>query len=85
MIFEQLNMLHFGGINHMFLKYKLQATNYKQTTNHKLQITKKEMSFGQVLNAFGEKNTGGGLLSTPTALFVILDIVIWDLFVICIL
>jgi len=55
MIFEQFNMLHFVGIINMFLNYKLQATNYKQTTNHKLQITKKEVSFGQVLNAFGEE------------------------------
>ena len=30
----------------MFLNYKLQATNYKQTTNHKL----------QVLNACGEEH-----------------------------
>jgi hypothetical protein len=40
----------------MFLNYKLQATNYKQTTNHKLQITNKEVSFGQILNAFGEEH-----------------------------
>jgi len=40
----------------MFLNYKLQATNYKQTTNHKLQITKKEASCGQVLNACGEEH-----------------------------
>jgi hypothetical protein len=55
MIFEQLNRLHFGGIKHMFLNYKLQAPNYKQTTNHKLQITNKEVSLGQILNAFGEE------------------------------
>jgi hypothetical protein len=35
--------------------YKLQNTNYKQITNHKLQITNKEASFGQVLNACGGK------------------------------
>jgi hypothetical protein len=34
--------------------YKLQNTNYKQTTIPKLQITKKEVSCGQILNAFGE-------------------------------
>jgi hypothetical protein len=40
----------------MFLNYKLQATNYKQATNHKLQITNQEVSFGQILNAFGEEH-----------------------------
>ena len=48
MIFEQFNMVHFVGIIHMFLNYKIQATNYKQITN-------KEVSFGQILNAFGEE------------------------------
>ncbi len=55
MIFEQFNTLHPEGI-HMFLNHKLQATNYKQTTNHKLQITKKEASCGQFLNALGEEH-----------------------------
>jgi hypothetical protein len=37
-------------------KYKLQNTNYKQKTNHKLQIINKEVSFGQILNASGEEH-----------------------------
>ncbi|UCH96501.1 MAG: hypothetical protein JSV88_06535, partial [Candidatus Aminicenantes bacterium] len=65
----------------MFLNYKLQITNYKKITNHKLQITNKEVSFGQILNAFGEKQQT--VFLSPIGLFVILDIVIWDLFVIC--
>ncbi len=48
-------MLHFVGVIQIFLNYKLQATNYKQITNHKLQITNRAVSFGQVLNAFGEE------------------------------
>ena len=34
--------------------YKLQITNYKQNTNYKIQITKKEAPFGHVLNANGD-------------------------------
>jgi hypothetical protein len=63
-------MLHFVGIIHTFLNYKSQATNYKQTTSHKLQITKKK---------------NAAVFLSPTGLFVISDIVIWDLFVFCIL
>ena len=37
----------------MFLNYKLQATNYKQITNPKLQFTNEEEPFGQILYAFG--------------------------------
>ena len=36
--------------------YKLQNTNYKQITNYKLQITNKAAPFGQVSNAFGERD-----------------------------
>jgi hypothetical protein len=68
MIFGQFNMLHFGVIVRIFLNYKLQATNYKQTTNHKLQITKKKHA---------------AVFLSPKGLFVIWDIVIWNLFVIC--
>jgi hypothetical protein len=39
--------------------YKLQITNYKQITNPKLQIPNKGVSFGQILNAFGEEDTEG--------------------------
>jgi hypothetical protein len=49
----------------------------------KLQITKKGVSFGQILNAFGETHFGSILY--PLELFVISDIVICYLFVICIL
>jgi hypothetical protein len=37
--------------------YKLQITNYKQIPNPKLQITNKEVSCGQILNASGEEHT----------------------------
>ena len=50
------NMLHFGGFIQLLLNYKLQSTNYKQATSHKLQITNKEVSFVQILNAFGEEH-----------------------------
>jgi hypothetical protein len=36
--------------------YKIQITNYKQTTIPKLQITNKEEPFGQILYAFGEEH-----------------------------
>ena len=36
--------------------YKIQITNYKQTTISKLQITSKEEPFGQILYAVGEEN-----------------------------
>jgi hypothetical protein len=36
--------------------YKLQITNYKQITIPKLQIPNKGVSFGQILNAFGEEH-----------------------------
>jgi hypothetical protein len=39
------------------LSGKLQITNYKQITIPKLQITNKEVSCGQILNAFGEEHT----------------------------
>jgi len=38
--------------------YKIQNTNYKQITIPKLQIPKKEVPFGQVLNACGGGNEG---------------------------
>jgi hypothetical protein len=56
---RQVNMFHFVGIIQIFLNYKLQATNYKQITNHKLQITNRAVSFGQVLNACGEELKNG--------------------------
>jgi hypothetical protein len=54
-------MLHFGGIIHTFLNYKLQNTmplsikkaGAETKLNHKLQITNKDVSFRQFLNAFG--------------------------------
>jgi hypothetical protein len=55
----------------------------REITNYKSQITNKGVSFGQILNAFGEEHTAA--LLSPIGLFVISDIVIWNLFVICIL
>ncbi len=36
--------------------YKLQNTNYKQTTNYKIQITNKVAPFGHIINVFGERD-----------------------------
>ena len=39
--------------NNNISNYKLQNTNYKQTTNPKFQIPKKVMPCGPIVNAFG--------------------------------
>jgi len=67
----------------------------KKITNHKIQITNKSQSQNYKLQT---KRSPSGkfytpsardikccLLSSPIGLFVILEIVIWNLFVICIL
>jgi hypothetical protein len=61
--------------------YKSQITNNIQSQNYKLQI--KDVPDGHVFYACGEKPTASFL--TPPGFFLISDIVIWNLFVICIL
>jgi len=56
----------------------------REITKYKSQITNKEEPFGQILYAFGGAYKMV-FFSSPIGLFVVSDIVIWNLFVICIL
>jgi hypothetical protein len=62
--------------------YKSQITNKPQSQNYKLQIKRSPSGKFYTPSA---RNTKWCLLSNPIGLFVISDIVIWNLFVICIL